>query len=365
MKQYLDLLKTILDKGVVKESGRAAMPDTTGVFGHQMKFNLSDGFPLLTTKKMPFKMIAHELIWFLRGDTNIKYLVDNNCHIWDGDAFRHYNNNGFQESMPRTMEQFIDDVKQGVTVETEDNFYTFGDLGNTYGFQWRRWKNVVKIKAGDKASLGYATQDGYGNLPIDQIKNVIDGIKKNPFGRRHICSAWNPAEIETMALPPCHLLFHFNCRPLSQEERIKWWEDNVNSSQVREKRNFDDDHLELEQYNIPKFYLDCLMYQRSADSFLGVPFNIASYALLTEVVAKMCNMVAGEFTHALGDTHIYSNHMDAVREQLKREPMQLCKLKISDRVLEFKDIAELNIDDLSIENYVSHPAIKGELSVGI
>jgi len=364
MKQYLDLLKTILDKGVVKESGRAGMPNTRGIFCHQMRFDLSEGFPLLTTKKMPFKTIAHELIWFLKGETNIKYLVDNGCNIWNGDAYRYFKNKFPDVAPHKTMEQFLSDVKDGIVLAKAGEFgarnnYTFGDLGEVYGAQWRHWTGITNTPSG-----GYARTI----VVIDQIKKVIDAIKKNPFGRRHIVSAWNPAEVDNMALPPCHLLFQFNCRPLTRDERVKWWENKTSVIQVGDAINFHDGHdytPELDSANIPKFYIDCALTQRSADSFLGVPFNIASYGLLTEVVAKMCNMVAGEFIWNGNDTHIYSTHEDAVKEQLSREPMRLCTLKISDRVKSFQDISELTIDDLSIENYKSHPSIKAELSVGV
>ena len=340
MKQYLNLLTTILEKGVVKESGRAGMPNTKGIFGYQMRFNLSEGFPLLTTKKMPFKMIAHELIWFLRGDTNIKYLVENGCNIWNGDAFRHFNTKFPEQGFD--MSQFLAEVKYGARFGD----YVCGDLGDVYGAQWRNWDNKG----------------------IDQLKKVIDGIKKNPFGRRHIVSAWNPSEVDNMALPPCHLLFQFNCRPLTRDERVKWLEDRTSVIQVSNIINFNDGHdytPELDNKNVPKFYLDCILTQRSCDSFLGVPFNIASYALLTEIVAKMCNMVVGEFIWNGNDVHIYDNHFPMVEEQLKREPMALCKLRISDKVRGFKDIKELSIDDVVIAGYESHPSIKGELSVGV
>lgn len=348
MKQYLDLLQTIIDKGVVKESGRAGMPSTKGVFAYQMRFNLAEGFPLLTTKKMPFKLIAHELIWFLKGDTNIKYLIDNNCNIWNGDAYRHYKNiiQKAGGNNPDSEEAFIAGVKSGKRLGA--GAYTYGDLGEVYGAQWRNWDNKG----------------------IDQIKKVIDMIKKNPFGRRHIISAWNPAEVDNMALPPCHLLFQFNCRPATILDRFykigAFPERDQMFEDIRNKRNEAEVSEKLEKLGVQKFfYLDCALTQRSCDSFLGVPFNIASYALLTEVVAKMCGMVAGEFIWNGNDVHIYDNHFDAVNEQLKRAPHAPCDLKISDRVKSFGDIAELTIDDLSIEGYESHPAIKAELSVGV
>jgi thymidylate synthase len=302
---------------------------------------------------MPFKLIAHELIWFLRGDTNIKYLIDNNCHIWDGDAYRHYVNLNTKQNEidkakgystnPHTKEEFIDRIKAGKFGDgfSFDRNYKSGDLGEVYGAQWRNWDNKG----------------------IDQIKKVIDAIKKNPFGRRHIVSAWNPAEVDNMALPPCHLLFQFNCRPIPVSERIGIYEcwDGVTSIPNLDGQT----HEFCDGKGVPKFYLDCALTQRSCDTILGVPFNIASYALLTEIVAKMCNMAAGEFVWNGNDTHIYDNHMEAAQEQLKREPKELCRLKVSDRVKSFNDISELTIDDLSIHNYESHPAIKAELSVGV
>lgn len=361
MKQYLTLLKTISESGVVKESGRPGMPKTKGVFGYQMRFDLNEGFPLLTTKKMPFKTIAHELIWFLKGETNIKYLVDNNVHIWDGDAYRHFKNK-FPEVAPhKTMEQFLGDTKEGVTLGKN---YTFGDLGEVYGVQWRKWTGI-----------NHASSGGFDKtiVTIDQIKKVIEAIKKNPFGRRHIVTAWNPAEVDDMALPPCHLLFQFNCRPLPDNKRTILYYDLMQGQDVKHIGKYagedfrlnEEEKKYLDELNIPKFYLDCALTQRSCDSFLGVPFNIASYGLLTEIIAKMCNMVAGEFIWTGNDTHIYDNHFSAVEEQLKREPMPLCYLRISDKVKSFSDISELSIDDLSIENYTSHPSIKAELSVGV
>lgn len=340
MKQYLKLLETIIETGVTKEGARAGMPATKGVFGYQMRFNLSEGFPLLTTKKMPFKAIAHELIWFLRGHTNIKYLVDNKVHIWDGDAYRHYLNKCKEYNIaPCGKEGFIASIETGDMdnwFEINCPTYKLGDLGEVYGAQWRNWDNKG----------------------VDQIKKVIEAIKKNPFGRRHIVSAWNPAEVDNMALPPCHLLFQFNCRPLTYKERTTLCEKmGIIPYLISEEK--------LTEKGVPKFYLDCAMTQRSTDSFLGAPFNIASYSLLTEVIAKMCGMLAGEFVWSTNDTHIYDNHIEAVKEQLTREPMPLCTLKISERVASFLDISELNIDDLSIENYNSHPSIKGELSVGV
>jgi len=308
-KQYLDLLNAIIENGTIKESGRPGMPNTKGLFGYQMRFNLSEGFPLLTTKKLSFKNIAVELLWFLKGETNIKYLVDNGCNIWNDDAYRHFCKL-FPDVAPyKTKEQFIADVKEKVTLGDK---YTFGDLGGVYGEQWRNW-----------------TSNG---VTIDQIKNVINNIRKNPYGRRHIVTAWNPAEVDNMALPPCHVLFQFNCRPTGDGN----------------------------------FYLDCALTQRSCDTFLGVPYNIASYALLTHLVAKVCGMVPGDFVHTLNDVHIYENHMEPVSEQLQRscdKPQPT--LLINDRVKDLNDIAEVSLSDLQLIGYDPYPLIKGELSVGV
>ncbi len=341
MKQYIDLLNKVLYGGTIKDPARAGMPITKGIFGHQMKFDLQEGFPLLTTKKMPFKTIAHELIWFLRGDTNIKYLVDNGVHIWDKDAYRHFCKLFPDVAPHKTIEQFIGDVKEGVIFGSVGAIprYTAGDLGEVYGAQWRNWNN-----------------DG-----IDQISKVIQSIKTNPFGRRHIVSAWNPSEVDDMALPPCHCMFQFNCRPIPLEHRFELFkklniEAQVNLTQLG--------HETFDELGVPKFYLDNMLTMRSVDTFLGLPFNIASYALLTEVIAKMCGMIAGNFVWSAGDVHIYENHESAVKEQLKCEPMALPKIKIGDRVETFRDISSLEINDMMLMDYNSHPAIKGELSVG-
>jgi thymidylate synthase len=264
MKQYLDLLRFILDQGVEKADRTGT--GTLSVFGYQMRFDLQQGFPILTTKKLHWKSIAYELLWFLRGESNIRYLKEHNVSIWD---------------------------------EWADSD---GELGPVYGVQWRSWKTI----------------DG---RTIDQIAQVVDMIQKNPNSRRLIVSAWNVGEIEKMALPPCHLLFQFYV--------------------VDQK-------------------LSCLMYQRSADVFLGVPFNIASYALLTSLIAHVCGLKPGEFVHTLGDTHLYLNHLDQARLQLTREPYPLPKLLINPEV---KDLSKLDYTDLRLEGYQSHPGIKAEISV--
>ena len=264
MKQYLDLMQKVLNEGQ-KKSDRTGT-GTLSIFGHQMEFNLSDGFPLVTTKKVHLKSIVHELIWFLQGSTNISYLKENGVSIWD---------------------EWADEK---------------GDLGPVYGAQWRSWP------------------DG-NNGTIDQIQNLIQGIKTNPDSRRHIVSAWNPALVDEMALPPCHSLFQFY---VANEE------------------------------------LSCQLYQRSADIFLGVPFNIASYALLTHMVAHVCNLKAGKFVHTFGDAHLYLNHLDQAKLQLSRDVKILPQLKLNS---EIKNIFDFKFEDIEITNYESHPSISAPIAV--
>ncbi|WP_437922014.1 thymidylate synthase [Sphingobacterium sp. LRF_L2] len=273
MKQYLDLLKHVYENGVDKTDRTGT--GTRSVFGYQMRFNLQDGFPLVTTKKLHLRSIIHELIWFLKGETNIKYLKDNGVSIWDEWA------------------------------DAE------GNLGPVYGSQWRSWP----------------TPDG---RHIDQITQVINQLKKSPDSRRIIVSAWNVAEIENMALPPCHAFFQFYVTPAQPEK------------------------------GITKARLSCQLYQRSADIFLGVPFNIASYALLTMMVAQVCDMEAGDFVHTLGDAHIYSNHFEQTELQLTRDPKPLPSLKINPEV---KDIFSFTFGDFQLENYEFHPHIKAPVAI--
>ncbi|MDO4434431.1 MAG: thymidylate synthase [Alysiella sp.] len=264
MQTYLNLLQDILDNGTDK-SDRTGV-GTRSVFGRQMRFDLSQGFPLLTTKKLHLRSIIHELLWFLKGDTNIKYLQNNNVSIWDEWA--------------------------------DEN----GELGRVYGAQWRSWR-------------------GANGKTTDQITNVITQIKNNPDSRRLIVSAWNPAEVDDMALPPCHALF---------------------------------------QFYVANGKLSCQLYQRSADVFLGVPFNIASYALLTMMIAQVCGLQAGEFVHTLGDAHLYSNHFEQARLQLTRAPKKLPEMKLN---LEIKDIFDFKFEDFELVNYEAYPHIKAAVAV--
>lgn len=343
MKQYLDLLSSIKNNGVEKESGRANMPNTISISKGEISMNLSDGFPLLTTKKMYWKGIVHELLWFLRGDTNIKYLVDNNVHIWVPDAYRWYLKLNKDLSIisdhnnPCSFNQFIEFIKEGnlncnpVTDFIKD--YKLGDLGKVYGYQWRN-------------------QNG-----VDQIKECLEGLQTNPYSRYHIIDGWNKADFKDMALPPCHLLYQFIVRPLNDEERLKYV-----SEEVCVNGNLEEI---FKVYDPPKFYLDLNMYQRSCDTFLGVPFNIASMSLLLTIFAKTCNMVPGVANWIGGDTHFYTSHIDAINEQLGRIPKQLPKLNIKKELNNLDDILLLTIDDFELIDYESYPAIKAELFTGL
>ena len=296
MKQYLDLLRKIVSDGAVKSDRTGT--GTKSIFGYQMRFDLSEGFPLLTTKKVYLKGIIHELLWFLNGDTNIKYLVDNNVHIWDNDAYRYYNELCIRHGvLPVDRDSFLASAGEVSPIEG----YRFGDLNKVYGYQWRSWP------AGDGKT-------------IDQIAEVIETIKKNPDSRRMIVSAWNVADVSGMALPPCHVLF---------------------------------------QFYVCNGRLSCQLYQRSADTFLGVPFNIASYALLTMMIAQVCGLEAGEFIHTLGDTHLYLNHLEQVDEQLSREPRKLPVMKLNPEV---GSIFDFRYEDFTLEGYDPYPTIKAEMS---
>jgi len=308
MKQYHNLLRTILEKGDEKSDRTGT--GTISVFGHQMRFDLSKGFPLLTTKKVFHKSIFHELIWFLNGDTNLKYLVDNNVKIWNEWPFTNYlKENKLTKKFPRYSKEweeklnwFVNEIK--TNSKNSEFVKKWGDCGPIYGYQWRN----------------------FNGENIDQIKKVIDQIKKTPNSRRLVVSAWNPLQIDEMAksgLPPCHTIF---------------------------------------QFYVNKGKLSCQLYQRSCDVFLGVPFNIASYALLIHIIAKICNLKVGEFIHTLGDVHIYKNHFKQVKEQLKREPFKFCKLEFN-KDKDFKKISDFKFEDIQIKNYKSHKSIKAPIAV--
>ncbi len=296
MRQYLDLLQRITDEGVVR--GDRTGTGTRSVFGHQMRFDLCEGFPLLTTKKVFLKGVIYELLWFLKGDTNIKYLIDNGVHIWDNDAYRYY---GEECSKCGVEPLGRDDFFKLCGEESPIPAYRYGDLNNVYGHQWRSWGG------GDAGA-------------IDQISEVIEAIKNNPESRRLIVSAWNVVDVENMALPPCHVMF---------------------------------------QFYVANGRLSCQLYQRSADTFLGVPFNIASYALLTQMIASVCGLEVGDFVHTLGDAHLYLNHSEQVTEQLSRTPRTLPKMRFK---REHRSIFDFEYEDFILEDYNPYPTIKAPMS---
>ena len=339
MKQYLDLLRNIIDNGVEKESGRANMPNTIGISHGVIRMDLQEGFPLLTTKKMYLKGIIHELLWILSGNTNIKYLVDNNVNIWNGDAYRWYLKycEKSLKQPPLSKEEFEEVIKITSDINKFDWFpdiknYSLGDLGKVYGYQWRN-------------------QNG-----VDQVRDVIEGLRDNPYSRYHIIDGWNKSDFKDMALPPCHLLYQFIVRPLTLEER---------NSLTKNPDIGETSKRVLDECCVPKFYLDLNMYQRSCDTFLGVPFNIASMSILLMIFAKVSNMIPGVATWIGGDTHLYVDHIPMVKEQLTREPFDLPKLIITKELNNLEDILALTLDDFVLGIYHSHDAIKAELFTGI
>lgn len=296
MKQYLDLLRRICDEGVVR--GDRTGTGTKGIFGHQMRFDLAEGFPLLTTKKVFLKGVIHELLWFLRGDTNIRYLVENGVHIWDNDAYRHYNELCVRHGvLPVGRETFL----ASAGVESPVEGYRFGDLNHVYGYQWRSWPRP----------------DGG---VVDQIAQAVKLIRTNPESRRILVSAWNVAEIDAMALPPCHVLF---------------------------------------QFYVAGGRLSCQLYQRSADTFLGVPFNIASYSLLTMMMAQQTGLKPGEFVWTGGDCHVYDNHVDQFLEQLGRKPYPYPTIEIR----KADSLFDYQYEDFKVVGYQHHPTIKAPVAV--
>ena len=325
---YQNLLKDILENGTKKETRNGG---TISVFGRQIRHKMSDGFPLLTTKKMPFKTITTELLWFLKGDTNIKYLVDNNCHIWDGDAYKNYERRWETEgkflSPPVnkfTKEELINEIKINPMVAKE-----LGNLGPIYGKQWRDWLNL-KWEATDKSDPSHPDRPmlKWKLEGIDQIANLINDLKTNPDSRRLMVNAWNVGELEQMVLPPCH--FSFQCYSHEKDG---------------------------------KRYLSLAWNQRSIDFGLGLPFNIASYGLLLEIIAKEVGMIPYELIGNLGDCHIYNNHIDGLKEQLTREPYPLPKIYLDYREGEYnKDLTDLTPDDFILFDYQSHSPIKLPLS---
>ena len=426
-KKYTDLLQDILDNGVKKKDRTGT--GTLSVFGRQIRHDMKEGFPLLTTKKMHWKSIVTELLWFLRGDTNIKYLVDNDCHIWDGDAYQGYLKRVGDGLEPATKERFIEMIKNGEESRVDANGWRIGELGPVYGKQWRSWGgkkitsiNLEKIKPyrwgmimdmvknGDDVSEYGVTTETKDNS-IDQIKNLINDLKTNPDSRRLMVSAWNVGELNQCVLPPCHYGFQVYTRELSLDERKQIFEDR---GYVCDVWPFNGDwHGEYDGFGIPRRAISLMWNQRSVDTGLGLPFNITSYGLLLEIIAKMVNMVPDELIGNLGDVHLYSNHIEQAKEQIGRElthrerveklfetnkdaksllsqeepevisSLLLDELKVPTRTREPYPLPTLNIvgypdeynhpnderlfgefdvSDFLIENYQSHPTIKMPLS---
>jgi thymidylate synthase len=395
-KQYQDLLQDILDNGVEKKDRTGT--GTISVFGRQIRHKMSEGFPLLTTKKMPWKSIVTELLWFLQGNTNIKWLVDNGCNIWNGDAYKKYSDSqpafadGFSYRIPivHSKESFIEAIK------TDDEFAKkWGNLGPIYGKQWRKWNSI----SDDDFDMRMSTYE------VDQIANLIKDLKTNPDSRRLMVNAWNVGELDQMVLPPCHYGFQVYTRELSWEERVQW---------VLKHTDVELENLyiveEITKNSTPKRAISLMWNQRSVDTFLGLPFNIASYGLLLEIIAKEVNMVPEELIGNLGDVHLYSNHIEQAKEQIgrkytheertellkqamgeenynkavdelmpfggglseyydsykipykTREPYKLPSLKFSPCPITGIDMEYQSIAQFQIENYESHPVIKAPLS---
>jgi thymidylate synthase len=356
--RYQALLQDILDNGVTKSDRTGT--GTISIFGRQIRHKMSEGFPLLTTKKMPFKTITTELLWFLRGDTNIKYLVDNDCHIWTGDAYKAYREARPLDRDAYTIEEFEEQIKTN-----SDFALRYGELGPIYGKQWRSW---IKYTKGD-----YVMEE-QGHIhytdSIDQIQNLINDLKTNPDSRRLMVNAWNVGELDQMVLPPCHYGFQVYTRELSARERTALGSNGstrlYDSIKEENYKTIDADremHKVCDEAGVPKRTISLMWNQRSIDSFLGLPFNIASYGLLLEIIAKEVNMVPDELIGNLGDTHLYSNHIEQAKEQIGREPYELPKLGMDYREGEYnKNLTDFVTDDFYLIDYQSHPTIKAPLS---
>jgi len=358
-KKYQELLQDILDNGIKKEDRTGT--GTISVFGRQIRHNMSEGFPLLTTKKMAWKTMVAELLWFLRGDTDIRFLWKNNCSIWDGDWYKKYETNC---SEPYTLEEVKQKVKDG-----NHNFHdSMFDMGPIYGAQWRSWevnepKEVLKTEGvtWPYEPNPHTYQQRVGTFKvrqIDQIANLINDLKTNPDSRRLMVSAWNPADLEASVLPPCHYGFQVYTRELSESERFNWYGNKIGS-------HMHHDHIEQEMNdnNVPTRAISLMWNQRSVDTFLGLPFNIASYGLLLTILAKEVNMVPDQLIGNLGDTHLYLNHIEQAKEQITREPFELPTLNSFPIYQGTKPGIECYVvSDFTLKDYHSHESIKAPLS---
>jgi thymidylate synthase len=363
-KQYQDLLQTILEHGVDKNDRTGT--GTKSIFGYTIRHNMKDGFPLLTTKKMAFKTMVTELLWFLKGDTNIKFLVENGCHIWTGDAIKNYERHSGKIHPHRPKQEYFEDL-----ILNDDEFAKkWGELGPIYGKQWKSWgrKNVTNydlkdVKGSNQPKVLEAIKNGedvtkygvkieYQDNSIDQIQNLINDLKTNPDSRRLMVLAWNVGELDQMVLPPCHYGFQVYTRDLSLEERTEYKKKRDGIARTFAPYT----HQMLDNSNIPTRAISLMWNQRSVDTFLGLPFNIASYGLLLEMIAKEVNMVPGELIGNLGDTHLYLNHIEQAKEQITRMPIGLPTIEITElNLLEGSVCVEL-------KNYIHHDPIKAPLS---
>ena len=405
-KQYQALLQDILDNGTPKSDRTGT--GTISVFGRQIRHNMKDGFPLLTTKKMPFKTIVTELLWFLRGDTNIKYLVENGCHIWNGDAYKSFlNQRDGKLSRPPSQEEFINKIK------TDNEFAKkWGDLGPIYGKQWRKWQTYSAYQKIATYESGRGLYTYKENDEIDQIQNLINDLKGNPDSRRLMINAWNVGDIDQMVLPPCHYGFQVYTRELSHDERFEIYKKVCGRDLQPHISGINFKQFHFDEFNVPTRAISLMWNQRSVDTFLGLPFNIASYGLLLEMIAKEVNMVPEELIGNLGDVHLYSNHIEQAKEQIgryytieervalipegalsqesveyfnlnkrinteisltlaryfirpnlhTREPFPLPTLKFNPCPITGISMEYQSISQFEIENYQSHPTIKAPLS---
>jgi thymidylate synthase len=381
--EYFRIVNDILTNGRLKKNRTGV--DTIGIFGAQAKYNVDlNAFPLLTTKKVHWPAIVHELLWFISGDTNIKYLVDNNVRIWNEWAYKKYKDTCISKIPDNELESLsvlsgmslsdVDHLPMDVFIERIKNDVEFatkwGELGEgTYGRMWRDFPFFTIVDKTDPSTMpkfkSLGTKGMYcGDEPltflgrIDQITKVLEKLKNNPDDRRMIVSAWHPHWVDHCALPPCHCLFHFHTEELTLEERVDILQKQVGPVNLPKSDVWI--IQKLNEDNIPTRRLNCLLYQRSNDFFLGVPFNIASYSLLTAMIAHVTNMVPGTFTHSHGDAHVYVNHLDQIKLQMSREPKSLPSLWLNPDV---KSLFDFKFDDIKLLNYDPHPTIKAEVAV--
>ena len=371
MKQYHDHLERIFKYGTEKAPARKGMPSSISLFGYQNRYDLKEGFPILTTKEINFNHIATELLWFLRGDTNVKYLIDHKVNIWNEDAYNYYVKICEKQHIPEhsilDYKNFTNRLKGKTTYKRYDGFplpehYNLGDCGHQYGKVWRSWNGVY-----DKISRTLGANMSCGQIAVvDQLLTLTESLKSNPEGRRHIITAIDPVNSNNLALYWCHNLVQFNCRKVTEKDHIKYWGKNVG---ILSPVKLDQDI----------YFLDCHLYQRSADMFLGVPYNIASYALLTNILSAILNMIPGDLIHTFGDSHIYENHFDQVNEILSRD-YDKYKLPILTGSTNFREcainflndhyslddfIGKISPDDFKLVRYESYPPIKAELNTGL